>query len=350
MALKILFRLRLFLVIALCGLVGCKKEEAFTPAEQAAAAKLKAVKDPVLEEIYAFRLEVRQDYNNRRFTELEKRAVELRRAKALFDNGSWKLMQFYESFTCRPEEPESMWQLHDQIHRDWITAFPQSVTARMAYADFLVSYAWHARGSGFADKVTPEGWRLFRERIAAGGRTLEEARELPERDPMWWSVTLGLARGQAWSKNDYDRAVEEAKSFEPRFWNYDIDRAESLLPRWYGKPGDWESYAEEAAARSDGLGDEIYARIVMSLRSYYGNIFRETKASWPKTRAGLERLRQRYPRSLEILSKAALLAVLADDRALAKEMFDQLGDKYLANVWQKPEYFVRHRKWAESSG
>jgi hypothetical protein len=344
---KVLFCPLLFCLVAAAGLAAGKKDPP-TPEEQAEAAKLTEAKDPVLEEIFAFRKEVRLDYNSRRFAQLESRAAELRRGKAVFDNGSWKLQEFYESFTCRPEEPERRWQLHDQIHRDWINAFPQSITAKTAYADFFLAYAWQARGSGFADEVTPEGQRLFSERIAAGAKALDEARQLPEKDAMLGYVTLRLARSQGWSKNRYDRAVEEAKSFEPRFWGYDVSRAESLLPRWYGKPGDWEAYAEEAAARPDGQGDEVYARIVMWLRGYYENVFRQTKASWPRTRAGLERMRQLYPRSLDVLSETALLAVLADDRALAKEMFDQIGDRYFPAVWETPEYFVRCRKLAQA--
>ena len=82
----------------------------------------------------------------------------------------------------------------------------------------------------------------------------------------------------------------------------------------------------------------------MALYGYYGNVFRETAASWARVRSGLERMLHMYPDSLDILSEAALLATRAADREFAKEMFEQLGDKYLASVWQKPEYFVRYRK------
>jgi Domain of unknown function (DUF4034) len=181
------------------------------------AANLKPAKHPILEEIYAFRLEIRQAYNNRRFNDLENRAAELRRAKPVFGNGSWKIVQFYNSFACRAEEPESMWQLHDRIHRDWIALFPESITARVAYADFLAEYAWHARGSGYADKVTKEGWRFFGERLASARKTLEEARKLPDRDPFWWRVALRVAQGEHWPKSEYDQLLKEAKSFEPKF-------------------------------------------------------------------------------------------------------------------------------------
>ena len=350
-----------FLLLVSCWFAGCRKPivsqsadveprvaEHIDDAERAAAAKLKAVKDPVLEEIYAYRLKMRPHYNNRRFDELEKEAAALRSAKPQFGNGSWKIRQLYGSLACREDEPESMWQLHDQIHHAWIAAKPESVTARVAYADFLTDYAWRARGSDYADKVTKDGWRLFAERLAAARKVLDEARALPEKDPMWWQVSLTLALGQQWDKKAYDALVAEAVSFEPQFWGYDVARAYSLLPRWYGRPGDWEAYAEQAAARQDGLGAEIYARIVMDMRGCYENVFRETKASWPKTRDGIEIMLKKYPTSLDVVNQAAMLATMAQDRATAKAMFDRLGETYLPNVWRKPERFAHFRNWAET--
>jgi hypothetical protein len=319
-----------------------------TADEKAAAQKLKAVRDPVLDEIYAYRKQIRLLYNNRRFDELEKEAADVRAAKSAFDNGSRKLVQFYDSLECSAKEPESMWQLHDQIHRDWIEKFPQSITARVAYAHFFTDYAWQARGHEYADKVTKDGWRLFEERNEAARKILEEAQHLPEKDPCWYRGKFSVALGQSWDETAYDHLVEEAKSFDPTFWGFDMQRANSLLPRWFGHPGEWESYAEDAAARPDGLGAEIYARIVMENWSYYDNVFQDTRIFWAKTREGLTIILQKYPRSFEFKNMAARLAGLAEDREFAQKMFGQLGDTYDVSIWKKPEVFVHCRAWAET--
>jgi len=316
--------------------------------ERAIAAQLKPSKDPISEKIYQYRLKVRPAYNNRRFDELETEAKKLRASKETFENGSWRLVQFYNAFECRDDEPESMWTLHDRIHQDWIAAKPESITARVAYADFLTSYAWHARSDEFADKVTQEGWRLFGERLAAARKVLDEAIALPEKDPYWYMVALTVALGQSWPKLQYDALVTDAIAFEPQFWGYEVKRAHSLLPRWHGEPGDWEAFAEQAAARPGGFGAVIYARIVMNMLGYHNNVFRESKASWPKTREGLQLLRQKYPESVDILSHLALLAAMANDRETAKAAFDELGDTYLPGVWGKPERFAHVRKWAQT--
>lgn len=352
--------LRLFaLFLCLGSLSACQKQSTddttaaekkeatkYTAEEQAAAAKLKEVRDPIEDEIYAFRIKTRQAYNTRRFDELEKVATELRASQALFGNGSWKITEFYESLKCQGSEPEDMWELHDQIHRAWIAAHAQSLTARLAYADFLVSYAWHARGHEYANKVTRKGRQLFVERLAEARQVFAEAQSLPEKDPRLWTIGLSIAQGQDWPESGYNALLGEAHAFAPRYWDYDTSRAISLMPRWYGQPGECEAYAEETAARPDGLGAELYARIVASQCGYYENIFTETQVSWPKTREGLEQMRQRYPDSLNILNITAMLATLAEDWPMAKESYTRIGDTYLAMVWWKPERFIHFRNLA----
>jgi hypothetical protein len=151
-----------------------------------------------------------------------------------------KISQFYESLACRSDEPESMWQLHERIHENWDAAKPRSVTAHVAHADFLTDYAWHARGTGYSNKVTKEGWRLFAERLAKARESLEKSMDFKPKCPVWWRVWMTLAKGQGWSREDFEKLFQAAKAFEPQFWGYDVAKAQYLLPRWYGQPGEWE--------------------------------------------------------------------------------------------------------------
>ena len=343
--------------VGLCGLVSlvCLRSDAQPLARlvkdpsQEVVVHNRFVKDPIEEEIAEFRHNVRLLYNARDFNELEKIATKLRSTKARFGNGSWKIVRFYDSFECRKTEPEDMWRLHDQIHRDWIAKKPASVTARLAHADFFCSYAWRARGTGYADSVTPEGWQQFRERLASAHRLIDETRKMKEKDPFLGLVALTVALGEGPRKAEYDAIVEEAHAAEPLFWGYDTKRAYSLLTRWHGSPGEWESFALKAATRPDGLGAEIYTRIVLNMTGYYGNIFDESDASWPKAREGLELMLKRYPMSLEIVNKAARLSYLARDREMAKAMFDRLGGACVLSAWNGPEQFLGAQKWLQKT-
>jgi hypothetical protein len=305
-------------------------------------------KDKITDEIWQFRLKTRALYNASKFDELEALAAQLGTERGRFGNGSWKIAQFYESLGCRSDEPESMWQLHARIHENWDTVKPRSIAAHVAHADFLTEYAWHARGSGFANTVTKEGWRLFSERLAKAKELLDKSADFEPKCPMWWRVRMTVARGQGWSWDDYEKLFQDAKMFEPAFWGYDVAKATYLLPRWHGQPGEWEYALTLENNRPNGLGLETYARVVFALNGYYKNIFRETHASWPQTRDGFELIRQRYPDSLELLSGYCRLACLAEDRVVARKLFDELGGRMIANIWGDQKDFQNYRNWAYS--
>ena len=194
--------------------------ENIDPNEKAAAAQLKPAKDPVWETIEAAKLKTRQAFNSRDFDALETEAAALRKGKETFGNGFWKIEAFYSALECDDKEPASMWQLHESIYQAWMTAKPQSITALVAYGGFLTDYAWQARGSGYADKVTEEGWKLFGERLDTAGKVLMEARKMEEKDPCLWLNLLTVALGQGWEADIYKKVLDDARSFEPKFWSY----------------------------------------------------------------------------------------------------------------------------------
>ena len=317
-------------------------------AEREVAAKLKVAIDPVAVEMEAFSKDTRKLFDDRRFDDLEKLAVDLRGSQSLFRDGSWKIRQFYTAMEPSDEEPDRAWKAVDKIHREWIQAKPGSITAHVAHANFYVNYAWFVRGSGYASSVSERENFSFEKRLESALKVLQISREFPEKDPMWWKVALTTALGQGWSKTAFDQIVDEAVAFAPTYFGHDTQRANSLLPRWYGEPGDWEDYALKAAERKGGLGVETYARILISMRPFHEQIFRESKASWPKTKEGLQQLRAKYPDSLQLTNEAALLATMASDQAYANEMFDLLGDSYLPSVFPKPERFAHYRHWAKT--
>lgn len=326
-----------------------KTGAAESPASVAAKAPplpaLEIVGEKSSDEMTAYRLHIRQLYNESRFAELEAAAEKARANKARFGNGSWEIYQFYQALECPRKESESVWQFHDNIHKKWIEAMPESITARVVHAEYFVDYGWHARGSGYANTVKEEDWRLLKERLAEAQKVLSEAKKLKSKCVMWWSVQMTVALGADWERAEYEKLFAEAKAFEPEFWNFDTKRAYYLLPRWHGEPGDWEAAAEKDVERA-GLGLEAYARVVMAQRSFYTSIFQETKASWPKTHDGMEILRRKYPESLGILNDYVQLACLAGDRPVARKLFEEIGGHFYSKGWSSQDAFFRFRNWA----
>ncbi|MCB1235377.1 MAG: DUF4034 domain-containing protein [Verrucomicrobiae bacterium] len=304
--------------------------------------------DPIDKEIELFQAEIRGAFDDRQFEEIENLAGQLREGRETFSNGSWKIYRFYEGLGDRFHSGEDGYLTDLDTHRAWRKAYPDSVTERIALADLLVDYAWHARGTGYANTVTPEGWRLMGERLDQADAALAEAKKIGGEDIYWYSVAIMMGTGQGWDKERFDEVVAESLEREPTYWSVPAHRAYTLLPRWFGDEGDWEAFALKASQAPGGLGDETYTRIVIRLSGYYANVFRDARPSWPRTKSGLEIMLKKYPDSLWIRNWAAKLGTLGQDREFAKAWFDRLGDEYIKEVWKKPERFVHFRGWAET--
>jgi len=61
---------------------------------------------------------------------------------------------------------DSDYNQHIARLKKWITAYPDSTTARLSLAHLYLNYASVARGSGFADTVSDSQWKLFFSRAA----------------------------------------------------------------------------------------------------------------------------------------------------------------------------------------
>jgi Domain of unknown function (DUF4034) len=301
-----------------------------------------------LEELTQFRNDTRQLYNNRKFAELEVLADRIRSAKERFADGTWKIHQFYDCMDCQDDEPETMWKLHETIHQEWEGKYANSSTAQIAKAQFYVNYAWKARSSQYASKVTEEGWVLFRERLAQARTILDQSKTLKPACPIWWNSYQSVALGQDWDPAEYDALFREAVTFEPQFYHFDCARAYYLLPRWQGKAGEWEKAAAQEIALRGEVGFQIYAAVIARQARYHGNIFKETNASWKKASKGYDHLTALFPDSAALLNQYCRLAYLAGDRDQAKKLFVKIGDHKTGNTWRKNE-FQRAKTWAMSA-
>src|ERR1035438_9633725 len=97
-----------------------------------------------------------------KFDELEKMAQELRKTKAMFPEGVWKLHFFYMGLSPKVTSPEG-WKSHLNLVDKWLQKSPSSITARIAAAVSWEFYGADARGKGYANEVSDEGWRKLGE-------------------------------------------------------------------------------------------------------------------------------------------------------------------------------------------
>lgn len=284
----------------------------------------------------------------RAFAELDCIADAARSSKTRFSGGNWKLHRVYYSLSeIEGHAAEEDWKERLRLIEDWVDERPKSVTARVALADAYASYAWNARGSGMADTVTENGWRLFAERLEYAKQILEQAKSLDAQCPEWFAVMQRIALGQGWSIPEARVLFEQAVASEPLYYTYYRQFAVSLLPKWNGEEGDTAKFADEIANRIGGEeGDIVYFQIADELACPCQGDPEFTRLSWPRVHKGYDELEKRYGTSLVYLNRFALMAMNSTDSIAADAAFRRIGDNWHQGTWNTEDSFRGTREQA----
>lgn len=281
-----------------------------------------------------------------KFDDLDQIANQLRRDKTRLRGGDWKLAVFYNVLD-RPLLDDKDSVDHLEHLRHWMTARPESITARIALARSLHRWAWVARGNGFANTVTPEMAKLFNERSQESLLVLEGSEKLGTMDPEWFlqMMAAGVALGwdNARMKSIFDRGV----AFEPGFFYLYNNYANYLLPKWYGKPGDSSAFAKASADRVGGDdGDILYFRIATVMVNRSNGNFPVEELDWHRILHGYTMLNQTYGTTNPHVNQLAFMAYKFGDREVAQQQFALIGNHWAEGVWRDKMFFDRVRDWS----
>ncbi|PKM99553.1 MAG: hypothetical protein CVU78_05665 [Elusimicrobia bacterium HGW-Elusimicrobia-2] len=296
-------------------------------------------------------------FANEEYEHLDKLAGILRTSKSRYPGGDWKIVCFYAGLRRVPgktKATEEVWKNHQNIFKKWIKKYPDSITAKIGYAAFLCDYAWQARGGGVSYTVNENQWDVFHNRLAEAEKVLNGVSKAKrKKDPMWYSIMQTAALGQGWERERYEKHFNEAIACEPFFEDFYYTKAHYLLPRWHGKKGEWEEFALEIRKQIGGKkGSSIYAYICKMLSRYYPHdgFFGVVNVDWEKLKQGMKDIEELYGTSNRHLNEFLSMACQADDKKMAQELFEWLGDDWDEYVWGKQWRVEQYRKWAYSAG
>ena len=291
---------------------------------------------------------IESDLIDEKFADLDRMADQYRREKTRLPGGEWRLRLLYEALDA-PHQTDQ--DTHDHIvHLEhWVEQRSDSITARVALATSLARWAWVARGHTYADKVTPEGWRLFNERMKQSQRTLEAAASMSAMCPQWYSEMMAVGLAQSWDaarmKEIFDRGIQ----FEPGYYYLYRQYANYLLPKWDGHAGDASAFAKSSADALGGSGgDVLYFQIATILIKRGDGSFPVQEMDWGRIQRGYQALSSEYGTSRRTMNELAYMAYKFKDAAIARQQFEAIGDHWSRAVWGTREFFDRARDWARA--
>lgn len=225
--------------------------------------------------------------------------------------------------------------------REWRRQTPNSAAADVVESILWRTWAWAARGSGYANTVTPEGWRLFHERLQKAADVLVRTRKNAGTCAWYYEeflqVSLGLDWDDAAKAALFEAAVQQYPDYRPIYYQ----RVLQLSPRWGGSYAAVDNFVNSMVQRNPGKqGEALYTLLYWSLDQTEGiefELFQDSRASWPRMRKGFERLMEQYPHSSWNLNNFAAYACRAGDTRTYQTLRARLEKPYYALAWP-PNY------------
>ena len=197
--------------------------------------------------------------------------------------------------------------------------------------------------------VTPEGWRLFNERILESLSVLKAAANLHEQCPQWFVEMMVVGMAQGWDAPRMKEIFEQGFQFEPGYFSLYRQYANYLLPKREGKPGDATDFAKTAADNLGGeAGDAIYFYIATTVIGKNGSEFGVHEMDWPRIQRGYQALAAQYGNTRWLKNEIAYMAWKFRDAAFARQQFDLIGNHWSRSVWSNRQRFDRARDWSQS--
>jgi WD40 repeat protein len=292
-----------------------------------------------------------------RFTPQEKQAIEMHNLRAsMYRDEFDRLEALADDFRKNPRERDTHhpeleilyealdeladgnddWDAHFALIGRWRAAKPESITPRIVEAKAYINQGWQARGEGYADTVSQQGWEVFHDRLKKAMAVLAEASSsIAAQDPELYRVALGAQRGLNMSREAADEAFRRGQAIDPYYFPLYSEMAVGLLPRWGGQQGDVARWSAEVCDALPTRGDEFYARIACALLGYESHDFQGALGmDLARIRRGLEQMKPDYRESRWLVNCGAMFASLAGDDAAAHELFERIGEFYEPSIWR----------------
>jgi hypothetical protein len=323
-------------------LTACRPLTAAEPATPAGSMDAPDLSDTHLRD---FRVSLLGLFNSGRYADLDRLAQQLQQQRSRFEGGAWRLHVFFGTLSSpgAATATDAAWMAHIAKLERWARSSPASPTPRIALAQTYLRFAWKARGHGYSNTVTPEGWALFRDRVQSARSTLEQSAVLAENSPHWYLEMQGVALDQQWDRAEFDALAERALAHEPGYYYFAVSESNYLLPKWYGKPGDTERYAAQVADRIGGdEGDAVYFQIAAAINCC--NRTQAPRLSWPRVQRGFAAIESLYRSTNHERNVMAYLALREGDVATAQQLFARIGNDWSESVWKTKAAFDAGRR------
>ncbi|MBJ6724611.1 M23 family metallopeptidase [Geomesophilobacter sediminis] len=285
-----------------------------------------------------------------KYDQLESLAKELRRTQARFRDGGWKIHAFFEGIAAPERESREAWAALVQRLVSWRKANPDSLTSLTALTSALNNVCWYASGAGY-DSISRAEYRELYGLRQAAILEFEKVKVGPADDcPERYLLLLVLAKNDGLDRAAFEKRYKTAVAFEPRYYDYQLAKAEYLAEDMFGANGPARRFIDQVATKDAGKeGKAIVMRVLAAnYRTLAKLTFKKGGFTWPQVKESYAQIEKLYPGSVWNLNLYARLACIAGDKPTARKLFAKIGDQPYLEAWEgSTPFFEKWKQWSK---
>jgi len=239
----------------------------------------------------------------------------------------------------RVQDDECLVPVENQIESAFASEDPTNPARAALRGKFLVTWAWQARGSGWANTVSDEGWRKMADRLEQANEVLTTAYEKNPDDYLSATEMLAVELGQGNGRAAMEKWFECAMKGHPDNYSACLSKVWYLQPRWYGsgeavlqfglecvKTGNWR--AKLPLILPSGLSD-----VADGDNGLYRN-----EELWKLVKPVFEEFLKRYPESIGVRTNYANWAARGGHLDELAAQLAALGPNWDRSCWSQSDY------------
>jgi len=242
-----------------------------------------------------------------------------------FPTGQYYFEAWYSALASMLSRPSP--RLYEVVE-SWGKAKNQDGYAKIAEALLRNGEAWQARGSGYANAVSPEGWNIYRRKLREADAVLDSASERTKSLGPWYALKLRIAYQLPELEASRSRLLASGTGLWPDYAPLYAIAMEFSLPRWGGTYEQVDKIAHMAYEKSSTRwGASLYSttyRLIFPITC--DCTIADTAVDWDLMKRGFRDIEKQGGGDAEIWSAYATFACRMRDRPEARRLLE-LSDK-----------------------
>ncbi|TPN75982.1 DUF4034 domain-containing protein [Mesorhizobium sp. CU2] len=281
-----------------------------------------------------------------KFDALDAMADEFRTSRERTSSGIWKLTVFYDSFSSTVRLDEKSYAKLENLASAWIDARPNSIAAKLTYAQLLNDHAWVLRGDDYWANLTEQQRRDYMRYHTRFRYYLIDIKNKTSADPQWYALMSTAAVYEGWDDESIDAFISEAIDKEPYYYQTYFNLFTHYQSKWGGEPSKLKDLIFRITNHTKSHdGKSFIARGYWVASRYGKEVVENLGLEWTDINSGFRDLIKQYPDQWN-LNAYAKFSCLAEDRVNFAIAYSQIKVRPIVEAWDYPGQSIICATWA----